>query len=573
MRCSIGLVWAGELAGAARDRALFAGRRRLAHHLGMQRTRAFFRKRIFFYTTRFIRHHAKNLRNDVAGALDAHRIADAHVEPLDLVGIVQGRVLHHDAADGDRFELGDRRQRAGAADLDLDVLDDRGRLLGREFVRDRPARIARHVTEPLLPIEAIDFVDHAVDVVVERGALRLDLAVKIQQRLDRAAHLGQRIGLEAATLEPLDHARLRVGRHGAHLAPGISEKAERPRGGDRGVELTQRTGGGVARIDIKLLAGFRLALVEREEGRLGHVDFAAHLAHRRNAFAFEQLRNVVQRLGVGGDVLTLGAVAAGRGSDELAVLVAQRHRQPIDLRLGGKHDFLVLGQPQEAADAADKIDDIGVGKGVVERQHRHRVPHLGEARRGRGADALRQAFARGELREARFDGAIAPAQRVIFGVGHRRRIVLVIAPVVPGDVLGQPRVLGFRLLFRELLDQYLCGIPSRHGADISIIPGPAAGRSPESIITDGRCCVLRLSNGQPQTWNLVRWGDEQSYPSRLRTQDRRCPRFHISILRPPPCLVRMLRRRSHCNRPRKRNQKMAAGLEDQFDGANQSGVG
>ena len=162
-----------------------------------------------------------------------HRVADAHVEPRDLLGVVQRRVLHHDAADRHRLELGDRRQRAGAADLDFDVLDDGGRLLGRKFVRDRPARRARDEAEPLLPVEAVDLVDDAVDVVVEAGALRLDLAVEFQQRVDRAAHLGQRIGLEAAGLEPFDHAGLRVGRHVAHLAPGIGEEAERPRRRDR----------------------------------------------------------------------------------------------------------------------------------------------------------------------------------------------------------------------------------------------------------------------------------------------------------------------------------------------------
>ena len=136
---------------------------------------------------RLVEHDLDHLRDDVAGALDRHRVADPHVEPLDLVLVVQRRVLHHHAADRDRLELGDRRQRAGAADLDLDVAHDGRRLLGGELVRDRPARAARHEAEPLLPVEAVDLVDDAVDVVVERGALRLDLAVEGQQLLDRAA--------------------------------------------------------------------------------------------------------------------------------------------------------------------------------------------------------------------------------------------------------------------------------------------------------------------------------------------------------------------------------------------------
>ena len=139
----------------------------------------FFGNRVRLGAARPLRlYDAEHLRNNVAGALDRHRVADTDVEPRDLVGIVQRRVLHHDAADGHRLELGDRRQRAGAADLDLDVSDDGGRLLGREFVRDRPARRARDEAEPLLPVEPVDLVDDAVDVVVERRALRLDLAME-----------------------------------------------------------------------------------------------------------------------------------------------------------------------------------------------------------------------------------------------------------------------------------------------------------------------------------------------------------------------------------------------------------
>ena len=56
-----------------------------------------------------------------------------------------------------------------------------------ELVRDRPARIARDEAEPLLPVEPVDLVDDAVDVVVELGALRLDVAVEREQLFDRCA--------------------------------------------------------------------------------------------------------------------------------------------------------------------------------------------------------------------------------------------------------------------------------------------------------------------------------------------------------------------------------------------------
>ena len=373
-------------------------------------------------------------------------------DALDVVLIVQRDVLHDDAADTDRLELADRGQRAGAADLDFDILEHGDGALGRKLVRDRPARRARDETEPFLPVEAIDLVDHAVDVVIEMRAPRFDVTVEGEQRVDRLADFGERIGLEAASLEPFDHAGLAIGRHLAHLPPAIGEKAERPRRRDARVFLAQRAGGGIARVGEDGVARRFLAFVELEEVRLGHVDLAAHLAHRRHAPALEAVRHFLQRLDIGGDVLALGAVATRGGANELAILIAQRHRQAVDLRLGAERDLLVVGQAQEAADAADKIDDVVFGERVVERQHRHRVPDLGETPGRRRADPLRQALQRAQLRKARFDGIVAPPQRVIFGVGDARRVVLIVAPVVPGDLGREPRVFGLGLFLSEIVD-------------------------------------------------------------------------------------------------------------------------
>ena len=284
----------------------------------------------------------------------------------------------------------------------------------------------------------------------------------------------QRVGLETARREPLDHAGLRVRRHRAHLAPGIGEEAERARSGDRRVELAQRAGRGVARVDIELLTGLRLLAVKFEERSLGHVDFAAHLAHRRHAAALEPLRDVLQRPDIGGDVLALAAVAARRGGDELAAFVAQRHRQAVDLRLGAEDDLVVLAEAQEAPDAADEVDDILVGEGVVEREHRHRVADLGKARRRRRADALRQAVERTQLREPRLDRGVALPQPVVLGVGDGRRVFLIVAAVVRGDLFGKPRVLGLRLLFGEGLDRKLRGILGCHDVRCS---GTTEGRN------------------------------------------------------------------------------------------------
>src|SRR5712691_2355587 len=123
------LIRAGELSGATRDRALLAGRRGIAHDRRVQVAGTAERKPVGLGAAwPLLQSDFEHLRDHVARALDRHRIADAHIEPRDLVRVVERRVRHHYAADGDRLELGDRGERAGAADLDVDRLDDGGRL-------------------------------------------------------------------------------------------------------------------------------------------------------------------------------------------------------------------------------------------------------------------------------------------------------------------------------------------------------------------------------------------------------------------------------------------------------------
>ena len=69
-------------------------------------------------------------------------------------------------------------------DLDLDVAQDGGRLLGGEFVGDGLARRARDEAEALLQVEPVELVDDAVDVVVEAGAPALDVAIGVEHLLD-----------------------------------------------------------------------------------------------------------------------------------------------------------------------------------------------------------------------------------------------------------------------------------------------------------------------------------------------------------------------------------------------------
>ena len=66
-------------------------------------------------------HRPDDLRDDLAGALDDHGVADADVLAPDVVLVVQRRQLHRGVRDDDRLEHGEGVQAARAADVDLDV--------------------------------------------------------------------------------------------------------------------------------------------------------------------------------------------------------------------------------------------------------------------------------------------------------------------------------------------------------------------------------------------------------------------------------------------------------------------
>src|SRR6185437_787393 len=66
-------------------------------------------------------HDPHHFGNHVAGPTHDHRVADAHIQSRDLVGVVQGGVGHGDTGHLHRLHARARGGCAGAADLHLDV--------------------------------------------------------------------------------------------------------------------------------------------------------------------------------------------------------------------------------------------------------------------------------------------------------------------------------------------------------------------------------------------------------------------------------------------------------------------
>ena len=136
-----------------------------------------------------------DLRDHVAGAANDHRVALADVLPPDLVLVVQRRVRDRDAAHEHGLEDGERRDLPGAAGVDLDRLQQRGPLLRRELVGDRPPGSVARRAEPSLELRVVDLDHGAVDLPVEGVPLLLpspeegdDLLQVLQVRFGRRRH-------------------------------------------------------------------------------------------------------------------------------------------------------------------------------------------------------------------------------------------------------------------------------------------------------------------------------------------------------------------------------------------------
>ena len=200
---------------------------------------------------------------------------------------MQRGAADRDAADVDGLELGDRRQRAGAADADEDVLDGGGFFLGRELPGDGPARRPRDRAEPAALVLAVDLHHAAVDLVRQLVPFREHALVLVAHRVERLAQLVLRVRPQAVLAQfrelfPVAGERRRL----AHL---VEIDAQRPLRGDARIELPQRAGRAVARIDERRLAGFLALLVHADEIALVDEDLAAHF-EQPGRLAFELQR-------------------------------------------------------------------------------------------------------------------------------------------------------------------------------------------------------------------------------------------------------------------------------------------
>ena len=155
---------------------------------------------------------AHHLRNDVTCPLDYDAVADPDVLAADFVLIVQGGVGYDNATDSDRLQPRHRSQRASAADLNVDGVEQGLGLFSGKFMGEGPSWSARHLSQALLIVVPVDLVDNAVDVIAEIRPRGTNGEVVFQEPGDIGAAVRHRIDAESHFAECAEALHMRLGK-------------------------------------------------------------------------------------------------------------------------------------------------------------------------------------------------------------------------------------------------------------------------------------------------------------------------------------------------------------------------
>ncbi len=172
------------------------------------------------------------------------------------------------------------------------------------------------------------------------------------------------------------HLPMRRRFHALHVENVVDEQVERSLRGDLGIELAQRTGGGISWIGKRLLPGLEQPLVQLLEGRDPHNHLASDGEERRDA-TFPVPKH--QRRGPNGahvlrDPLPVLAVPPGGPPHQGPVLIDEFHRRPVELGLDHVRDPVPDRFPHALVEPAER----GFLLRRVEAEHRDGVLHRGK---------------------------------------------------------------------------------------------------------------------------------------------------------------------------------------------------
>ena len=379
--------------------------------------------------------HRHHLRDDLPGLLHPDRVPDAHVQPVDEVLVVQRGVGDRGARQADGFQHRLGRQHPGPPHLHGDVQDAALLFLRGIFVGHCPAGGLGRAAQGGALGQVVQF-DHRAVHLIGKGVPVFADPVDL-------LHTGADVVIEAEGHHLEAHVPQSLQRRGmAGVVPGgqlhvVDDQVQPPLCRHPGVQLPQGARRRVAGVGQRRLAADLPLGVQGLEILFGDVDLPPD---------DEPLRRVLQLPGqtadgaeVLGHVLPRRPVAPGGAPEKDSVPVLHGDGKPVNLRLHVEHALPVHGVPDPLPEGKELLP----GKHVRQALQRHRMGHRGKLLAGPAAHALGGRVGTEKLRVLPLQVRQFVDQAVVFKVGDRRRVFLVIAPGVFRHRFAQ----RFHLLF------------------------------------------------------------------------------------------------------------------------------
>src|SRR6266852_9900404 len=216
----------------------------------------------------------------------------------------------------------------------------------------------------------------------------------------------------------------------------IPKESELPGSRNSGIQLSQASRRGVARVGEEGIASARPRLVHLLEAIEGEVDLAPNLNSSLRRALVEAQRNVAHGPDVHRHILPDGAIAARRAHDKKLILVGERDSDAVDLELRGVTRLcdVVARHPYQPLFPSPQLLVV---ERVGEREHRPEMLVLSELALGLGADPQSRRIRREAFRKILLQLLELAKELVVFGVRDRRTIQNVVVVGCAGEEAAQ----------------------------------------------------------------------------------------------------------------------------------------
>ncbi len=288
-------------------------------------------------------------------------------------------------------------------------------MFGFVFVGDGPAGAFGGGAEAFVEVALVDFDDGAIHFERKFGAKGFELVEGVKELLRVGLFPALRGGAQAEVFELVEECFVGVELDAFALTGTVEEGVEGALGDFGGVEQFEGAGAGIAGVGEGFESGFLALLVEGLEAVAVEVDFASDFEYGGGCVGLKAEGDGADGADVGGDVVSSGAVAAGKGVDELTVFVAEGDGDAVNF---GLDDIIDGGLGEELAGALVKVEELLFGVGVGEAAHGEGVGNGVEVAERLAADALGGGAGIGPLGVGVFEGLEFGEERVVFAVGN-----------------------------------------------------------------------------------------------------------------------------------------------------------